>query len=176
MRRECIAATYTVTSRWHSHRCFRASSQHRWPMSAEGLTHIHTGRSWYKSEVGTWVLGCCTHTPRSQNRPSRIPWGIAANSIFPGQGRSHLKELRGRSSDHGHNNPSKEHSYNREAACKDCSREHSRILKGAFAAVKTSWLPNLFDIGVGKDINSVLCVQHFNAKLQEAACLKNVSC
>lgn len=71
------------------------------------LTHIHRGRSLCRSEVGTWAWGCCTRTPHSQSHPSRIPLGIAGNSIFPGQGRSHLKELRQRSSDHGHNNPSK---------------------------------------------------------------------
>lgn len=61
------------------------------------LTRNHRGRSLCRSKVGTWAWGCCIRTPRSQSRPSRIPLGIAGNSIFPGQGRSHLKELRQRS-------------------------------------------------------------------------------
>lgn len=59
------------------------------------LTRNRRGRSLCRSKVGTWARGCCIRTPRSQSRPSRIPSGIAGNSIFPGQGRSHLKELRG---------------------------------------------------------------------------------
>lgn len=89
------------------------------------LTRNHRGRSLYRSKVGTWARGRCIRTPRSQSRPSRIPSGIAGSSIFPGQGRSHLKEWRERSLIAGANNSSKArvaagllaalHSYNRPA-------------------------------------------------------------
>lgn len=62
------------------------------------LTRNHRGRSLYRPKVDTWAWGCCIRTPRSQSRPFHIPSGIVANSIFPGRGRSHLKELRERSS------------------------------------------------------------------------------
>lgn len=61
------------------------------------LTRNHRGRSLYRLKVGTWAWGCCIRTPRSQSHPFRIPWGIVVNSIFPGRGRNHLKELRKRS-------------------------------------------------------------------------------
>lgn len=62
--------------------------------SASKHTHIRRGRSLCRSVVGTWMWGCCTRTPHSQNHPVHIPLDIAENSIFPSQDRSHLKELR----------------------------------------------------------------------------------
>lgn len=103
MRAEWRVPPYIITCHGPTCHCLKTRVMNGCSLTREEdeapalLTRNHRGRSLYRSTVDTWAWGCCIRTPRSQSRPSRIPSGIAGSSISPGQGRSHLKELRGRS-------------------------------------------------------------------------------